>query len=768
MRPRRITRRRILAQATAAAGLVAVPAEARPLFSRGGSPLTSAPTSPDNLMLITNVSGGALTNWPLQFGRPFVAGEIPNYPQVRIGGSPVATQADVKNRYPDGSCKYAILALIVPLIPSIGSLTLTFSDQTSGNNTPLTTAQMLAARYNFDATLALTFTSGKNASASARTMLAAGDYTLWTSGQIAQTVEIADDTTARNYDIGNGDGFHPFRPRFFATFWPTLNKVKVRVVAENGLSKEISNLLYNATVKLGSASPQQVYLANLSGESNQKLHWALTQWTKRFWIGREPEKKININHGVGYLASTRYILNYDPTVTVSDSVITENYIRFLAKANDIYDGKWNGGSSVKSGMSTTGGRADLGPVPQWCSQWLFSGDWRMREISLVYADIYAAEPMHILEIDPTKRLNRTDAVGLGTGLGHYVSPTDRKTIRYLRSVSSINDGNISISDRFTAVGAVTNARFSYDGAHQPAPFYLPYILEGDPYYLREMYAWASISALFYSRRGPTGAEGGIEDELRGAGRVFRNRVNAAYAAPDTAPEKIFFSQLALDAIAKWEGMLQITGTAFSGTAITVYQETYGEYYAGGVSPGAGILAPPLGHWEANGDQRAVEMDVSQGTFKSGFATSFTSTWMQHHAMEGLAVGLDQGFPVEALLLHTGKWYITGILSSGNPKLANGAYHMPASGPGGGYFTTWAQAIDVYTDNYKNNIFPGYWRQNSVVDDRQVAASPAMAALVNPGAPGAAAAWTWYDTNVYAPAKAGWFSTVPGYAIRPRV
>ena len=71
---------------------------------------------------------------------------------------------------------------------------------------------MLDPKFDFDAKMQLRFTSGAAAAASARQMLQSGHYTLWTSGQIAQTIELADDGAAATYDLGNGDGHHPFRP----------------------------------------------------------------------------------------------------------------------------------------------------------------------------------------------------------------------------------------------------------------------------------------------------------------------------------------------------------------------------------------------------------------------------------------------------------------------------------------------------------------------------------------------------------------------------
>ena len=65
-------------------------------------------------------------------------------------------------------------------------------------------------------------------------MLPNGNYKLWTSGPMAQTIVLGDDTAARKYDIGFGDGYHPFRPRFYATFWPATHQVFVRWSARTG------------------------------------------------------------------------------------------------------------------------------------------------------------------------------------------------------------------------------------------------------------------------------------------------------------------------------------------------------------------------------------------------------------------------------------------------------------------------------------------------------------------------------------------------------
>ena len=224
------------------------------------------------LSLDPSVTSGVL-NYPYQFGRPFKDGEIPHAPAVLLNGNPVPSQADVKNRYPDGSAEYAVIAVVIPDMQPGALQVLSFADTTSNSNVPLTAAQMLDPSYNFDAAIVAVPNSGTAASFSgdawnARTMLANGDYKLWTSGPVAQTILLADDTAARKYDVGFGDGFHPVRPRYEATFWPATHQVFVRAIVENDLTTELEDTRYLATVTGGATSPVTEYQLDLTGTGN--------------------------------------------------------------------------------------------------------------------------------------------------------------------------------------------------------------------------------------------------------------------------------------------------------------------------------------------------------------------------------------------------------------------------------------------------------------------------------------------------------------------
>src|SRR5580658_5194149 len=84
----------------------------------GAFATTSSTPGVTNSITVTNASGGAISNYPYQFGRPFDDGAIANQPQVLVNGQPIATQADVKNRYPDGSVEFAVIAVVIPAIPA--------------------------------------------------------------------------------------------------------------------------------------------------------------------------------------------------------------------------------------------------------------------------------------------------------------------------------------------------------------------------------------------------------------------------------------------------------------------------------------------------------------------------------------------------------------------------------------------------------------------------------------------------------------------------
>ena len=361
-------------------------------------------------------AGATTINYPVQIGRPFVAGEISNCPQAIVNGTPVTTQANVTQHYADGSVKHAIIAFLIPTLSANSSVAVTFQNQASCNTTPLTQSQMTSAGYNFNAQIKMT--NGSTITADALTMLTAGAYTTWMPGQVAQTVLIADDgqeTTCNGiacstYDLGF-DSYKVIRPRFYVTFWPTINKVTVRYVAEISNTQGVEDQTYSLALTLGNSNPSTPY--TFTGLK----HPALTRWTKTFWIGGAPST-VAIDHNLAYVESTNAIPTYDTTFGGTKVAALEggNWTAWNAVPHDPFSQNSTCGGSAEIAnfpsvnfsppcgglwtinMLAPGDRPDLGMYTGWVTNWLFTmNDYRNYQIALGQADLAASWPVHLRE-----------------------------------------------------------------------------------------------------------------------------------------------------------------------------------------------------------------------------------------------------------------------------------------------------------------------------------------------------------------------------------
>ena len=852
-------------------------------LTRGAYAAAERPRRVVDSILIRNAGSAAMRDYPFQFGRPFVKGAIAHAPQVLLDRRPIPTQADVKNRYPDGSVEFAVLAVVIPEMRAGATRVLTFQDATANSNTPLSAAQMLAPGFNFDARMRLAFPAritgpaltgklatfraitnggftiavngmpyqvtglnfstattvigepsgvsvtsilqaalaaadvpayvtgalapsgsatmmelltkatgplaslgyasapasgtdisallgwtaatklnanlaGSVGTASARAMLAAGNCRNWTAGPIAQTIVCADDSAARAYDIGNGDGFRPFRPRFYATFWPSTNQVFVRAVGENGLTSELEDLALRLTISGGSRAPAIEYSADLTGDQTKypKVDWALSRWSRTFWLGGTPPAQVDIDNNLAYLESTRFIPNYDTSVNPAPNFASFYVADYTGVNHDLYDGAEDNGI-WQTAFQTQGARQDIGPYPQWDVMWLYGGDWRMRQVALNLDDIGAAAPLNLREDMPAHRLSRADPAGSSTGLGHTVSITDRKSLITYTEADALTYG--SAADNPIVVGPVDlNQPWSSGNgsSHQPDPWFVPYVLTGDRWYLSEMNAWAGFSAAAYVRV-PTGDYGSIGDELRGAGWAIRTRSETAFIEPDGAPEKAYFTYLVNDALAGWEGEFGIAGTPYDGSPAKLAGAARGDVWSHNGGPDNG-KPPPLGNWEANGDPVAGGALSNPGMLVPGVVGSMTSPWMQWYVLYSLGRAKELGFAAEGVIAHSAP-FLTGIVdNSGEPALL-AVYWLPIEAEGDGFLTTWPAIIADIDPTYLAKIAA----TAAPFPDGYFAYSVAAASMLT-GEPGGMQAWSWIRANLYP--KIPW-ATQPKWNILPR-
>ena len=88
-----------------AAGRTATSSSVSVTVSNGAATL---PPPTDNSITISDLSGSTQSSRPVSVSRVFRQGDIPQFAQAVVGGTPVLTQVDVKNRWPDGSLKFAV------------------------------------------------------------------------------------------------------------------------------------------------------------------------------------------------------------------------------------------------------------------------------------------------------------------------------------------------------------------------------------------------------------------------------------------------------------------------------------------------------------------------------------------------------------------------------------------------------------------------------------------------------------------------------------
>ncbi|KAG2388029.1 hypothetical protein C9374_000879 [Naegleria lovaniensis] len=503
-----------------------------------------------NTVNISDVSQNGLLNYPLQFGRPFLKGEIPTgyVPGVKLNGVLIDSQADITTRYEDGSVRFAVLSVVLPKIEKGGNATMWMVPiLKSASSTPCTISEILTALPDADISISLsgngtaTFTT-----VSARNFISQNLY-YWNTnrGSIRCELVVVDHLT-RRADFGLNGGPKSFRPIFYFHFWRTIHRLRVRAVLENSNLDTLQDVLYNVTISKGySTSATMVY------SQNNVQHLFGARWTKIFWFGgQEPESRVNFDYNINYLSATYFIPNYPKNNTQTEKQIASYYSNWLTTPRGLMEaGVWT------PYMPQTGMRDDIGIMPEFVHAWLTLGDWRYREISLISADLAGGWKSHFREIDSQLKFDRNQTV---SAIGKPISLNAHPTLWF-------PDNSGKYMGALNVPQLPNSKNWVFDGAHQPDPFSIPYILTGDSYYLESLQLWAASGIMRISNgqygRGMTGY-GGITEQVRGQAWTFRTRCYAALLSPDDSHEKLYFTQTVEDAIAYWEGQRGVNDTLF--------------------------------------------------------------------------------------------------------------------------------------------------------------------------------------------------------------
>ena len=441
-----------------------------------------------NMPVVTTVSivekdGVASSNYPVTLSMGFAKGDVADHVTVRAAGLVLPTQTDVKVRWPDSSVRHAMVSFIIPQLQA-GQTQLVeiLAGGTNYNGGWVTKDQLLASDFEAQMSLMLGSTP---ATVSARQLLQGlTSVEYWLQGGIC-TEFIIRDYSQRAF----GQLSVSYRVRVY----PTANAIRVSTVVDNTWIDARGNITYDFTLSLGRSTPQVVF------SKTGFTHWHDARWHKVFWQGSTPSK-TEVRYNLPYLIKGGFLSNYDTSLVVPTSTITGAYDGWNSSAHDIMTG-----AGLTKYFPTTGGRGEIGPYPQWTSQYLCSMDYRLAEVTIGYGDLSGTIPMHFRESDPARSF-----------YGHPISVDDRPTIWTSQVDVGYIQQYIDPADRFpAAIGSLTTDGWEVDLAHQPSLAYVPYLVTGDLYYLEEMHFWAcfDLGASASGYRG--GTQCWLIDQIRG-------------------------------------------------------------------------------------------------------------------------------------------------------------------------------------------------------------------------------------------------------------
>jgi hypothetical protein len=586
----------LAAKATDKSGNSATSSNINVTVSQAGPP---PPPPAGNDVTVSDASGLGQTNRAISISRAFVQGEIADFAQAAVAGTVILTQCDVKNRWPDGSLKFAIVSFVIPSIPANGSVVVSFSNQTSGNNTGfLAQSDLLAGTYNFDGKMQLTGAASHSISARA-ILTAAGscqdpgsdpdggkfECTYWLRGPIVTAV-ILEDRAVRSFDVNTDGGTgNPLHPIFEAWFYPQGSLVQLGYTVENSWASSIPSdsardQTYSVVLTGGNSGPVTEFT------NGSFTHITRSRWHRSFCINGAGAGRayscgptVHINQNWPYLSQTKFTPHWDPNLTIAASKISSEVASF-ASTNQTLGGNANGAGFYpgpnQGGMNATGAAEYHGPLTTWDIITLMSQDPTILPVTLGNADLGNAIPYFYREADSNAGHGQTfDNSGITGNVqteGRIVSINARTQVSLLDATAQNCNTNYPVDWINFGTGGQDGGVWGtgeLDTSHWPNIAYTAYLLTGQyAYYEEQLMQAAYALAASPGSRACTQATGnsalrmGSEgywyiDQERGTDWMARENFLGAFIAVDGSPEKAYLEDKLRANIAVWEGVHQI-------------------------------------------------------------------------------------------------------------------------------------------------------------------------------------------------------------------
>lgn len=441
--------------------------------------------------------GTGQKNVPFTFGQVFKAGAVmpgQGLAGQLSNGDLVPLQIDQKATHADGSVRHAIISGVLPTIFEKEERELKLVTAKAGEAKPLSLSQIP------DGVVELTVDGTKYSTNGSKF----GDVIEWLSGGV-----VAEGIVAAELRDSKGN-LHPHLTVRAGIRAYSTGHVRIEVIVENTktFTPGANNFKYDVSVTVNG---KKLF------EQKELTHYHHSRWHKTFWLGDEP--KIHVKHDPQYLISTKAVSNYDLSAAPEEKNLESVAKRVTAEGSQLM-----AVGPIMKAMGTTGGRPEIGPLPSWYVMYLLSADKRAREVMMSAAEGSGSWSIHY----------RDDHTG-------YPVRVDNEINKNISTHMNLGNRGPLPVPRFATGKAVLTTPYANDTAHQPSLAYLPYLLNGEYYYLEELQFWASSNVL-ETDPGIRQFDKGLVNwqQVRGQAWSLRTLGHAAYITPDNHPLKQYF------------------------------------------------------------------------------------------------------------------------------------------------------------------------------------------------------------------------------------
>lgn len=408
---------------------------------------------------VASASSQTQASVPVTFGQPFKAGDWQPTSQglvAKVDGTTIPLQTDELSTHRDGSARFAVLSAQLTNLPAGQKRIINLYRGAKSSSTPNVPAKPdwnleLEAQV-YDANGSVT-TLVAQPQAQLVSQIASGSERRL-AGAIASEYTVT--LPFKNKATG---ATHPhLTARLHTRLVDGGQRIRTDVVMENTRTwtPDPSNITYSLDVKRNGST---IYT------QPKFTHYHHARWHKVLWTGSSAEPQARVRHNMRYFLDSKATWNYDLSVNIPESVLSSFYQSYnKAKTNQSNLGPM-ANLLLQPYFPATGGRLEIGPVPQWTAMYLISQDERMKEVMLAHADAAASVPIHYRDEASGQPLavDRHPTVGTKFGTSKPALPT------------VINGATI----------------WTPDSAHQGSYSYIPYLVTGDAFFQDELTFWAS-------------------------------------------------------------------------------------------------------------------------------------------------------------------------------------------------------------------------------------------------------------------------------------